>query len=95
MTLKEALAFRLTNGKTLGETSPEDWLEEYEDSEFQRVELNALDPATMTAEDRQRIRAAIDYRNDFSKALSIVKDHLPKEHQEALSAMKAERPMRG
>ena len=77
MTLKEALAFKLPNGKTLGEASPQDWNEavEFFAKEHERVE--DIDPATMTAEDSQRLQANCDRASDFHKALQAIKENLP------------------
>ena len=78
MTLEEAFAFRLPNGKTLMEASWEDWkrFEESMDSELERAKL--LNPATMTEEDRRHHQATADRRRDFNEAAAVIKEHLKK-----------------
>ncbi len=75
MSLKEALAFRMPGGKTLGEASPEDWDEVAEFSEIELERIAELDPATMTAEDGQRVQASLDRCRDFQRAMAAVRKH--------------------
>ena len=77
MSLKQALAFRLPSGKTLGEASPEDWNEAVEFCAKEQERVKDIDPATMTAEDSQRLQAIYDRARDFHKALQAIKENLP------------------
>ena len=77
MSLKQALAFRLPSGKTLGEASPEDWDEAVEFCAKEQERVKDIDPATMTAEDSQRLQANYDRASDLNKALQAIKENLP------------------
>ncbi len=76
MTLKQALAFKLPNGKTLGEASPQDWNEAVEFCAKEQERVKDIDPATMTAEDSQRLQASYDRASDLNKALQAIKENL-------------------
>ena len=76
MTLKQALAFKLPNGKTLGEASLQDCNEAVEFCAKEQERVKDIDPATMTAEDSQRLQANYDRARDLNKALQAIKENL-------------------
>jgi hypothetical protein len=75
MTLKEALTLKLPNGKTLGEASPQDWNEAVEFFTKEHEHFKDIDPATITAEDSQRLLAI--RASDLHKALQVIKENHP------------------
>ena len=75
MTLKEAQAFKLPNGKTAGEASPQDWNEALEFFAKEHEHFKDIDPATITAENSQRLLAS--RASDFHKALQVIKENHP------------------
>jgi len=77
MTLKQALAFKLPNGKTLGEASPQDCHEAVEFCAKEHERVKDTDPATITAEDSQRLQASYDRASGLNKALQAIKENLP------------------
>jgi len=78
MTIKQAMAFKLANGTTVGQASPEDWREHTEIVRRVDQEFDELDESAMTAEDRQRLQASCNRARALNEALSIVKEHLRK-----------------
>jgi hypothetical protein len=76
MTLEQALAFRLPNGKTMGEASKEDWQEAVEFFEAENDRYNELDPITMTQEDRDQIQASLDRHNEWEEANSAIEKEM-------------------
>ncbi len=87
MTLKQALAFQLPGGKTFGNATVEDLVEfvEFQTREEERYE--ALDPATMTAEDCQRMKASLDRRSEEKEAFGVIVENLPEDAKRKLVKM--------
>jgi len=72
MSFERALGFRMRNGKTLRETTANEWQEEVY---FWRAEVDRmkrLNPATMTEADKARMRAAFDRHREFGEAVEVV-----------------------
>ena len=74
--LEKAFAYRLPNGKTVGEASPDDWQENAAVLKKEAERIHALDPATMTEQDCQRLQAAEDRLREFDKAMEVIEAHL-------------------
>jgi len=74
MSLDQALAYRLPNGKTMGEASPEDLSEiaEFYENELQRIESEILDGET-----RQRRQANLDRSRDLREAVTVIAENNP------------------
>ena len=91
MTLKQALAFRLPGGKAFGEATPEDITElaEFREKEVERYK--ALDPATMTAKDRQRIEASRDRFRAEDEAFAVIVENLPEDAEQKLAKIRQAR----
>ena len=86
MSFERALGFRMRNGKTLKETTANDWQEEVY---FWRAEVDRmkqLNPTAMTEADKARIRAAFDRYREFVEAVEVVLRQIDKMHGTARSA---------
>ncbi len=88
MTLKQALAFQLPGGKTFGKATMEDFIELVELREKEAEHYAALDPATMTAEDRQRMQASLDRLREENEAMAIVMENLPEDTKQKLAKIR-------
>ncbi len=91
MTPKQALAFRLLCGKTIGEASLEDWYDNAELREKVSERYEALDPATATVEDRQRMQASLDRFREEDEAMAIVMENLPEDAKQKLAKIRQAR----
>jgi hypothetical protein len=78
MTLEEALAFKLPNGKTLGTATVEELKAELgKDAVPDWAE--GLDPSTLTDDDRHRLEAWVFQNRMKAEAATIVLNHLQPE----------------
>ncbi len=66
MTLKQALAFRLPNGKTIADASTEDWLEAYALYDTEDLDELSIEEA----------QASLDRTRDFKEALKVIEENL-------------------
>jgi hypothetical protein len=66
MTLKQALAFRLPNGKTIADASTEDWLEAY--AFYDTEDLGELST-------EEALQASLDRNRDFMEALKVIEEN--------------------
>jgi hypothetical protein len=70
MTLKQALAFRLPNGKTIADASTEDWLGAYA----------FYDAEDLDEQTKEALQASLDRTRDFKEAMKVIEEnhyHLP------------------
>jgi hypothetical protein len=76
MTLREALSFRLPNGRMVGEASPAEWMETAQLYRREADFMRQLDPADVSTEGCARIQALLERDRDFSQALETINKEL-------------------
>ena len=65
MTLQQALAFRLPNGKTIADASTEDWPETYALYDTEDLDELSIEEA----------QASLDRNRDFKEALKVIEEN--------------------
>lgn len=76
MTLQQALAFRLPDGKPLSEATPKVWqkAQDFYVNELKRFET--LERSMVTQADCQRVQLALEHSSVFLEAVSVIVAHL-------------------
>ena len=65
MTLKQALAFRLPNGKTIADASTEDWLGAYA----------LYDTEDLDEPSKEALQASLDRIREFRKPMKVIEEN--------------------
>jgi hypothetical protein len=76
MTLQEALAFRLPDGKTLGKASAKDWAAVARFYVDEAARLGDTDITKLGSHEKAQWQAAMDRQRDFRTAVAVVKEWL-------------------
>jgi hypothetical protein len=76
MTLKEALAFRLPNGKSMGDATVEDWADAHAVMAEVAAKFEAANTRYMSEANRDKVQHHLEVVREFVEAANIIKTHL-------------------
>ena len=76
MTPEKAKAFRLPDGRILGETTPDDWHAHYQTQMEVLEVIEAKDWEAISPEEQARCEAICERPREFANAVAVVLDQL-------------------